>query len=262
MTFTFGVDPELFPRKDGKFVCAYGLIEGDKENPKRVEKGAVQVDGFALEFNIDPVKSEDDFVVAIHEVLQQLYALVPGYEVIATPVAHFDLEYIKAQPEKAKELGCDPDFNAWKNGECFPKPCGERPFRTGAGHLHIGWGEGLIDKPEHFQMCIDLVRQLDFFLGLPSLILDPDTQRKEMYGKAGCFRPKEYGVEYRTLSNFWITNENLIRYTYRNANLAIEELMKGNCLADELSIESVINTLNKKKALKIIKQFNIPLCNM
>lgn len=259
MKFTFGVDPELFPKKDGKFICAYGLIEGDKQNPKRVDKGAVQVDGFALEFNIDPVKTEDEFVISIHEVLRQLYALVPGYEVLAVPVAHYDMDYIHAQPEKAKELGCDPDFNAWEGGEVFPKPDGERPFRTGAGHLHIGWGKKLLDQANHLYMCIDLVKQLDFFLGLPSLLLDQDTLRRQMYGKAGCFRPKDYGVEYRTLSNFWVTDEKLIRYIFRNTNLALEELLKGNRLFSHTNIEETINSSDKDSALKIIKQFNIPM---
>ena len=256
--FKFGVDPELFVKKDNEFVCAWGMIEGDKENPKRVNKGAVQVDGFALEFNIDPVSTEEDFVLSINEVMEQLYAMVPGYEVVAVPTAPFSLEYIKSQPEEARELGCSPDYNAWEDGKPFPKPDGERPFRTGAGHLHIGWTEDEdVNNPEHIEKCIALVKQLDFFLGLPSVLLDKDDKRREMYGKAGCFRPKSYGVEYRTLSNFWIVSDEMIKYIYANTNLAINRLMEGEALTED--IQEVINKSDKEKALELIIKYNIPM---
>jgi hypothetical protein len=45
---------------------------------------------------------------------------------------------------------------------------------------------------------------LDLRLAVPSLIWDKDKKRRLLYGKAGCFRPKPYGMEYRTLSNAWL----------------------------------------------------------
>ena len=51
---------------------------------------------------------------------------------------------------------------------------------------------------------------MDYTLGLDSLLLDSDTRRRSMYGRAGSFRFKEYGIEYRTLSNFWIKNNKSI----------------------------------------------------
>ena len=50
---TVGADPELFVKKGRSFQSAYGMIPGTKQKPKKVIKGAVQVDGMALEFNID-----------------------------------------------------------------------------------------------------------------------------------------------------------------------------------------------------------------
>jgi len=49
-----GCDPEYFVKKNGIFQSAHGLIMGDKKNPQKVRNGAVQVDGMAVEFNIDP----------------------------------------------------------------------------------------------------------------------------------------------------------------------------------------------------------------
>ena len=52
-----GCDPEVFVAKGGKFISAHGMIPGTKKAPHKVERGAVQVDGMALEFNIDPAAS-------------------------------------------------------------------------------------------------------------------------------------------------------------------------------------------------------------
>ena len=101
-----GCDPEVFVRKGGVFKSAYGLIKGDKKHPQKVHRGAVQVDGMALEFNIDPAATEDEFVINVQDVFNTMKGMVPDYEVVATPVAHFDMDYLRSQPADALELGC------------------------------------------------------------------------------------------------------------------------------------------------------------
>lgn len=261
MEILVGCDPEVFVKQGGVFKSAYGLIQGDKENPQKVNRGAVQVDGMALEFNIDPAHSEDEFCLNVQDVFNTMKLMVPDYEVVAVPVAHFDPEYIKNQPAKALELGCDPDFNAWMNA-VNNKPNGNRPMRTASGHVHIGWTNGA-DTADftHIEMCNAVIRQMDFFLGLPSLSYDDDQERREMYGKAGCCRYKPYGTEYRTLSNAWLKSEALMRWVYRNTLAGMNELIKGNVLADKYGdIQELINTGNKKEAMKIIKQEKIEVC--
>lgn len=54
MSYLVGADPELFVSKAGVILSAFGLVGGTKKVPQKVERGAVQVDGMALEFNIDP----------------------------------------------------------------------------------------------------------------------------------------------------------------------------------------------------------------
>lgn len=256
--FLVGADPECFIRKDGKFFSAHGLIKGDKKNPFPVNNGAVQVDGMALEFNINPASTEGEFLFNVSDVLNTLKLMVPEYEVVATPVADFDIDYIKQQPAEALELGCDPDYNAWTQ-KANEKPDGERPFRTASGHIHVGWTND-IDKnnPMHIAMAEEATRQLDFYLGLPSLHYDKDTRRREMYGKAGCYRPKPYGVEYRTLSNVWLTSEKLIKWVYNNTQKAMQELVNGNILAKKYGdIQELINDSDVERANAIIKAENI-----
>lgn len=256
-----GCDPEVFVRKDGVFQSAFGLIKGDKKNPQVVPHGAVQVDGMALEFNINPAASEEEFVFNVQDVFNTMCRMVPGYEVVASPVAHFDPAYLKSQPKEALELGCDPDYNAWTE-RVNPRPDGERPMRTASGHVHIGWTGGeKIDDADHVGRCNTLVRQLDFYLGLPSLIYDEDKERREMYGKAGACRYKSYGVEYRTLSNAWLTNKDRMAWVYRATIRAVQDAMSGHLLQEKYGdIQGIINTSNVKEAKKIIKAEKLEVC--
>lgn len=256
-----GCDPEVFVRKDGVFQSAFGLIKGDKKNPQVVPHGAVQVDGMALEFNINPAASEEEFVFNVQDVFNTMCRMVPGYEVVAVPVADFDADYLKSQPKEALELGCDPDYNAWTD-RVNPRPDGERPMRTASGHVHIGWTNGeKADDADHVSRCNLLVRQLDFYLGLPSLMYDTDVRRRGMYGKAGACRYKSYGVEYRTLSNAWLTSKERMAWIYRATVRAVEEAMSGNLLQEKYGdIQDIINSSNVKEAKKIIKAEKLEVC--
>lgn len=261
MEFLIGCDPEVFVKKNGTFLSAHGLIRGDKKNPFKVRNGAVQVDGMALEFNIDPAATEDQFCINVQDVLSQMCLMVPDYEVVATPVAHFDPVYLKNQPLEALELGCDPDFNAW-TGYANERPNGNRPMRTAAGHVHIGWTTGAnIENAEHKSMASAAARQMDFFLGLPSLFYDEDTERRSMYGKSGACRFKPYGVEYRTLSNAWLKSEELMRLVFRNAQKGMKAMMNGGFLPIKYGdIQDIINTSDKVSAKKILDAEHIEVC--
>lgn len=255
MSILVGCDPEVFVKQGGIFKSAHGLIRGDKKNPQPVRNGAVQVDGMALEFNINPASTESEFVLSVQDVLAQMTAMVPDYEVVAVPVAEFTEDYMRQQPDAAKELGCDPDFNAWADGRANDKPDGDRPFRTASGHVHIGWTDGEdINDDNHIGRCHMVVKQLDFYLGLPSLIYDADTKRRSMYGKAGAYRPKSYGVEYRTLSNRWLASDKLMGWVFRTTQKAVQEVMEGNFLWEKHGdIQEIINSSDVKAARKIIK---------
>lgn len=237
--FLFGADPELFVTKDGRPVSAHGLIKGDKKDPMKVKSGAVQVDGMALEFNIDPAKDFKTFDSNIKEVMQTLKGLVPDYEFMVQPVAEFGAPYIASQPKEARELGCEPDYNAY-TGLVNPTPKVDTPFRTASGHLHIGWTKDVDPfDPTHFEACRALVKNLDVFVGIPAVIWDTEfapegaPKRRALYGKAGAFRPKPYGLEYRVLSNIWITDKVFRKTVFENAILAVKETFKDWTRAGE-----------------------------
>lgn len=254
---TLGCDPECFVSKDGKIISAHALIEGDKKNPQKVQYGAVQVDGTALEFNIDAAATEAEWMRNINTVLDILTAMIPGHKIEACPVAEFGFEYLRTLPAKATELGCEADWDAYTVA-VNPRPNGELPFRSAAGHIHFGipeaGGEAPVDNIDYIGWIAAKVRELDFYIGLPSLFYDNDTKRRELYGKAGAFRPKRYGMEYRTPSNQWLGNDNLKRWAYQASMYAMEQIDKGICLADKYDdIQNIINKSDKAAAARIIK---------
>ncbi len=208
---TFGCDPELFiyNTSTGEYISPDGIIPGTKSEPYKVGGGAIQQDGMAAEFNIDPVDNYKDFNNNINRVLRKLNSFLPDNCLLTdVPSVTFSPPVWEGASEKAKELGCSPDFNAW-TGEVNPPPNPEATpnpmMRTASGHLHYGWTDDAnMSDPEHIKNCRDLIKQMDWWLGTWSLNLDTDKTRRLLYGKAGAMRFKPYGVEYRVLSNFWV----------------------------------------------------------
>lgn len=267
--FTIGCDPEVFVTKRGKPASAYGILEGTKESPFKTKNGAYQVDGMAAEFNTDPVgirdqynyKIDRSFAVWDNRINEQIATIreklkETGHSIKIAPTMEFGQEFLDNQPAAAKELGCDPDYSAYTM-KANPRPDGEKTFRTGAGHIHIGWGADIpIDNEEHIAICAEFVKTLDATVGMFMTYIDRDPLRRELYGKAGAFRPKPYGVEYRTPSNMWIINRDRRRCIYDLVQLAIAEQMAARRPEHPLaSAQEIIDTGNHtlaKEALDIL----------
>lgn len=250
----FGCDPELFVvNSDGEFVTAAGLIPGTKEEPFKVECGAVQVDGMAAEFNTDPAETFEEFDKNVSTVLATLKKMLPkGHKLVACPSVTFSERAWADAPEEAKILGCNPDFNAW-TGNVNPPPNDpdNRRLRTASGHVHIGWTEGQDARdPDHFRYCTDLVKQLDWYLGPWSLRKDDDPIRRRLYGKAGAMRFKPYGVEYRVLSNFWIKTPKTRLAMWNKMQEAIWAMRENyvpDTLLGKINESSLIKSINDSK---------------
>jgi hypothetical protein len=269
MTFMIGCDPEVFVRNDkGQLVTAHGMIPGDKKAPHKVKSGAIQVDGMALEFNIDPVPAEDfqAFDTAILTVVSELKKSLPeGHKCQVLPSAQFDPEYYEGVPEEAKELGCDPDFCAYSDDifETNPRPDGPVGLRSAAGHIHVGWGADIpTDNADHMEICRSFIRNLDVYVGLGMTCIDGDAERRKIYGCAGAFRPKSYGVEYRTPSNVWIRNVAGRRFVHSLVNAAINDMKKGapafkKLAADGYDVQAIINSGDYEQAERLLKELYI-----
>lgn len=246
-----GADPEVFVGNNGNILTAIGKVGGTKTEPRAVPMGALQEDNVLLEFNIDPVSTPEDFIKHIRGVLDQgRQELVQhGLEVMLGISSHiYDDATLDSGGEQAWVFGCEPDYNGWTR-EANVMPRDVHPnLRTAGGHVHIGWGHlGRVTKAQSakvIQMC-------DYILGLQSVLLDPDDRRKALYGKAGACRFKRYGVEYRTLSNFWLGSDELMTWAFNGGVAAyerLEDLPVFLRLLPAEGIQNIINTGDKFKA--------------
>ena len=260
-----GADPELFLIKDGEFHSGFGIIPGTKDNPHPVPNGAIQVDGMALEFNVEPTNVGSIFRHNVNSVLQTLREFVPAeYHFTIVPAVEFSTAHIASQPEQALMLGCEPDFNAYTMRENTP-PETTGNIRTAAGHVHIGWTKDA-DPSTHTHMvsCTALVQQLDCLLGLASVLYETDARRRTLYGRAGAFRPKPYGLEYRVPSNFWISESNKIDMVFRMVQRAVSDLRAGKIwqetfLKHGYNVQDVINKHERTSAAELLRHARLQL---
>lgn len=244
---TIGTDPEVFLRnQSGEFFSAHDLVPGSKQSPHPVTSGALQPDGVAAEFNIDPASTSEEFVTNISTVMkklqEQIASIRPDLVIAISPTAVFSEEYFKSLPDSAKDLGCTPDFNAYTGKQNSP-PSTSEPFRTGSGHIHVGWGEGFLRADrKHFQLCRDMTKQLDSVLYFASLLWDKDEKRRTLYGKIGAFRPCRYGVEYRPMSNAYLSSQKVQEYVFETTRTLADLLLnQGVRVFDDSIVEDFVN---------------------
>lgn len=246
-----GCDPELFLRnKTGAFISSVGLIGGSKDFPRPIGEGcSIQEDNVAVEFNTPPCATADEFVKAIQYNLNDIAKRVGdmGLELCIQPSAVFTDDQLNS--EAAQTFGCEPDFNAWNYGAQNPRPHAANPnLRSAGGHIHV---ESDADP-------LELVKAMDLFVGCPMIEFDQDTQRRELYGKAGAFRKKSYGIEYRTASNAWITSEERIRWVWAQTERAVAFVEAGNTIPDEdgVLIQKCINESNMGALVELRLKYN------
>jgi len=183
---SIGADPEVFLALDDEIISAEGIVGGTKADPREIEPGfCVQEHNVLLEYNIPACNSRKAFVSAIHHGLDlAAKAIDSKYEIKIIASHVMDDKWL--QSEQAKEFGCSPDFDCYIEDE-NPRPNSQTNLRTAGGHVHIGFEDVSIDN------ALRLVKLCDLFLGVPSILMDSDNQRRSLYGKAGAFRFREYG---------------------------------------------------------------------
>ena len=255
MEFSIGCDPELFVADENGPRSIIGKIGGTKLEslPMPIGDGfAVQEDNVALEFNIPASRSKAEFVGNIYKAVNFLEGVVKqGYGF------HFDRRSAISFPETELDdpaafvFGCDPDFDAWTGG-VNPSPAAEDKFlRSAGGHVHIGFDVDAVDRAKVIRCC-------DLRLGVASVLMDSGELRKQLYGKRGAYRPKPFGAEYRTLSNFWVFDEKLVGWVYDNVARALVDAQAGLPVEeDDKLIAQAINGNDKSAALQLVNKYQL-----
>lgn len=253
-----GSDPECFLRdSQGNLVSSIGIIPGSKDVPTPTPHGSIQPDNITAEFNSLPSYSLEEFIRNHQLIIKDLEDVIKPLDL------HLDfIGSVLAAPSllshpAARAAGCSVDYNAWKLCENDPANYNFTNVRAAGGHLHISFDQA-VNSPEN---RIKMVRGLDLVLGVHSVLLDPDTVRRELYGKAGAFRPKDKafndpydGIEYRTLSNFWLRSTELMTTIYNGVKKVYDNLEEISKLANdnEDRIIHCINTGDKQIAPSLL----------
>lgn len=258
---TVGSDPELFLKSSlsQKLVASIGIIGGTKDDPRPYSGRQgfyVQEDNVAVEFNIPPAYNKAEFVDSIHYGIAELQEIVS----LSGLTLHISASEYFPPSELSKPgagvFGCTPDYNAWEGGDRNPRPdtINVPTLRSCGGHVHIGF-----DRKDATDM-FGLVKACDITLGAVSVLVDNDDRRRHLYGKAGCYRPTPYGVEYRVLSNFWLRSKELTSWVYDGVHSAMELYQKvGNKELDKVKdvVYDAINRGNKDAAGYLMQKFEV-----
>lgn len=267
-----GADIEVFLRdiQTTKLTPAIGKVGGTKEKPRKIlgdEWSALQEDNVMLEFNINPAANETQWRNNINKVMVYIVEEMreKGLMIDISPSVIFDSKDL--EDPQARKMGCDPDMSAWTtepNELIQPDALGN--LRTSGGHVHVTFK--VLGKDPTMVQKINFIRMLDLALGVPSVLLDTDLDRRRHYGRAGAFRSKRANhIEYRTLSNFWIKNDGLKEWVYNNVTWAVKQLnSRFGVIKDAIGLEmytaDVCNCLKNSDTItakKLIKDLRVPM---
>lgn len=261
---TVGCDPELMiqDKKSGQLKSAIKILKGRKHEPEKVDGGFVHSDNVNLEFNCAPAKTAAEFAKNIGKVIKESNRLVGKSNVL---IVRASANFPKSELDdaEAKEFGCEPDYDAWKlKVNKPPKEAAASPFRTCGGHIHVGMTPKSKKLLSEDMGKIRTIKMMDLVLGTLSVILDSDPtsmERRALYGGAGAHRPKSYGVEYRSIGNFWVKSPELVELMHDLTVFSVQVCLDN---ADEALIKSVgeekirttINSSDKTAAKKIFSE--------
>lgn len=266
MTVTIGSDPEVMIQDvtSGRIISAAGLIGGTKGKATPMEglpEGfGYQEDNVMVEYNVPATSDIRAFTRNI----------ACGLDYIARMIERINVNYtIDREPCRvlmadqlthpgAQTFGCSPDFNGHMSGDANPNiskdglvtPEGE--WRFNGGHVHIGYDAQV---PKHIA-----AQFADVFIGLKSIGKDVQKKRRELYGTAGRYRPTPYGIEYRTLSNYWIFNSSTTKRVAQNAHHLgtyleqsdVETIKSHYSSIPWIDVERAINTEDRNMAQELL----------
>lgn len=247
----------LMQAHTGEIISAEGIVKGSKYEPFVFDPTnrffTTSLDNVLWECNLPPTNSKEEWVKAILKGKAFIESILPEDVCIATlAAARLDEKWL--QTENAKRIGCDHDNCVWTRS--INKKPALTNLRSSGFHVHIGFPDPDIERIEA------LVKVLDLHLSVPAVLIEPASERKQLYGQAGCFRMPEHGVEYRSLSGYFASTPELSGWVFDNTEKAIKFVNDGRM--DELEevseqIQVAINANDKILAGNLIRQFDLEL---
>lgn len=263
----FGADPEFFFSKEGKIIGAEkvipkeGIVEihtalvqnGFEVTEEKKERTLIIIDGVQAELNIPPSACRQTFSRGISTCFEKLKEHIKdGVTADFSQTVEITKDEMETLSKEAQQFGCAPSINAHKPAGITIKDASKFYKRSAGGHLHFGDNNSDTLK-EVFKDHQNTVRVLDILVGNTCVLLDRDEgniERRKIYGRAGEYRLPPHGLEYRTLSNFWLKSYQLTSFVLALGRYALcvaadkeasKQLLK---LVDLDKIQEAINTNN------------------
>lgn len=229
-----GCDPEFFFKQDGQIIGAekvlpkHGLTvtRGDTTTSKFI------IDGVQAELNPRPSTCREVIAGELRACFTHLKADLTAKNLGVTAdfsrTINISEEKLMELDEESRKFGCAPSLNIYKQKtglKITDVDAAKYLTRAAGGHIHLGRQDGA----DHLNRALGedhlkTVALLDLLCGNTSVLLDRDAgniERRKLYGKAGEFRLPKHGLEYRTLSNYWLTSYPLLSFAFGMARLAV-----------------------------------------
>jgi len=272
-----GADPEFFikNKETGDIVSAIEVLKRDKYDPIILgDDVSLYFDNAMGEFTVKPAFSRESFVESMRDAFTKIDKYIksecgPEFEIVIQASHEFDEKYLNS--EEAKKIGCNPEFSADDIMQIVP-PDFSGTLRSAGGHIAVGRDDfkGKEDNDDHvlmgFQSKIDLIKLLDYYVGVPFTLIDNDEtslRRRKIYGSPSSHRPKDFGAEYRVLSCLWTSSPTLVGLIYDLSELAVQTLIENkqdeifNKVQKDL-VNACIKENNKELADEIVQLIDLP----
>ena len=177
---TIGSDPEFcgINKETGRIVSVIDKIPGTKREEHSIGNGCtIQVDNVNCEFTIPPTNNLDEFLDFINYCVDKGNKMLDSHNIVLGTMSSNSYDPIEIEHPVAKKFGCEPSFDAFNQSIARVGKPKDKCLRSAGFHLHVGFKDN--DSLElssedifNFVLCCDL------FLGLPSIFIDKDKDRR------------------------------------------------------------------------------------
>lgn len=219
---SIGADPEFFIYRKIKDEDKLQLVTADKvlrgkDNKELCGTGCMCFfDGVQAEINPNPHACREFFASDIYECIRYVYnkakAKYPDDKIIILPLASVDFNKrdMRGVDPECLRFGCNPDESIYGSREVKYPNGKEYTKRFSGGHFHLGSSNTdqmkILKDPVQLE---NLIKLFDAIPGIMSIAMSDgkeEVERRKYYGKAGTYRIQNHGIEYRTLSSFWLVS--------------------------------------------------------
>ena len=235
-----GCDPEFFFKVDGEVIGAEKILpkEGLAHTPNYEGKfSKFIIDGVQAELNPRPNHCRANLaneIRACFEILQKELDKNKKVSCDFSRSIQIPAKNLAELDENNQKFGCMPSKTIYEASglKLADVDATKHLQRSAGGHIHISQNEHpslrnkIKDAPE------EVIKMLDIICGNTCVLVDRDEGnviRRKLYGRAGEYRLPPHGIEYRTLSNFWLEAYPLMSLAFGLARLAVE------LIADEIN---------------------------